>query len=76
MEGHRTKTESHRRTEENYLCPGMVLCFERDMEKLEGVFAERYSSYAAHFGKITVRDRHKLIGRRSWVEQRGLVSHK
>lgn len=28
------------------------------------------------FCKITARDRHKLIGRRSWVEQRGVESHK
>lgn len=76
MEGHRTKTESHRGTEENYLCGCMVLYFGRDMEKFKVVFAERYSSNAAHFGNTTVRDRHKSIGRRSWVEQRGLVSHK
>lgn len=54
----------------------MVLYFGRDTEKLNGVFAERYSSYASHLGKITVKDRPKLIGRTSWVEQRGAESHK
>lgn len=64
------------RTEENYLCPSMFLYFGRHVDKLNRVFAERYSSCADHFGKVTVRDRHKLIRRRSWVERRGVESHK
>jgi len=52
----------------------MVLYFGRDMVKIN--FAEWYSSSAYHFGKITVRDRHKLMDLRSWVEQRGVESRK
>lgn len=42
------------RTEEDDLCPSMVLYFGRDMEKLN--FAERYSSYTDHFGMTAVRE--------------------
>lgn len=43
------------------------------MDTLNRVFVERHSSFADHFDKI--RDRYKLLGRKSWTEQNGVESH-